>query len=253
MAIAYYNPYYNKTLKTIPVVSAAYGVQKPATKRIASYTGTMVQKKRRQQRSVSLKTLIKRTEPAKHYTWENNAALLHNTLYTCIPTQGITQGTSITNRLADSVYLCALKISGQFLSATTAGAYSMRIIVGWTGEEVTTAGIASGLVSGLGLGDVFLSSTAGIWTANGQINSKAFTTLYDQTIDINSQISAVSDISSFNITVPLNQSFYYQAAGFTQGKTRNLCVLVVAGVAYGTTGVTAAGNCIWSADLIFKD
>lgn len=253
MAIAYYNPYYNKALKTIPFVSAAYGVQKPATKRTSSATGTMVQKRRRQQRSVSLKTLIKRTEPSKHYTLENNAALLHNTLYTCVPTQGITQGTSITNRSGDSVYLCALKIAGQYLSATTAGAYSMRIIVGWTGEELSTVGISTGLVSGLGLGDVFLSTTASIWTPNGQINAKGFTTLYDQTIDINSQISAVSDISSFGFTVPINQSFNYQSAAGVQGKTRNLCVLVVAGVAYGSTGVTAAGNCIWSADLIFKD
>ena len=252
MAIPY-NVYktFKPALNAVPMMVAT-----GQKRRLRNYAPTQTLTKRRRtkpQRSVSLKTLIKRTEAAKHYTFENNAALLHNTLYTCIPTQGITQGTGNTNRVGDEIYLCAIKVMGQYLSASTAGAYSMRLLVGWSGEEYTTANISNQLVSGLGGSEVFLPSTFTTWTPNGLINPKAFTVLYDQTIDINSQITATSDLSSFEFTVPLNQTFCYQSSGSVQGKTRNLCVVVIGGVALGTTGTTPAGNCIWAADLIYKD
>lgn len=254
MAIGYSNyPYFKGALKTVPVMLASRPTdRKTAPVRKASYTNTLV-KRRRTRPSMGLKALIKRTEAAKHFSFDNNAALLHNTMYTCIPTQGITQGTGNINRIGDEIYLCALKVLGQYLTSTTAGAYSLRILVGWTGEEYNTAGISSSLVSGLGTTEVFLPGTVSAWTPNGLINPKAFTVLYDQTVDINSQITATSDLSSFEFTVPINQTFCYQSSGSVQGKTRNLAVVVCAGVAYGVTGTTSAGNCIWSCDLIYKD
>lgn len=201
----------------------------------------------------SLKRAIKDTEPAKHFSFENNASLTHNTVNTCIPTQGITQGTGNINRLGDAIFLCALKIKAEYLTSATAGAYTARVLVGWTGEEFTTAGISSSLQAGLGITEVFLPGTASLFTANGLINPKAFTCLYDSTIDLNSQIAATSDTGSVILSVPINQSFSYQSSGSIQGKTRNLAIVVIGCVAGGVTGTTAAGNFVWTADLIFKD
>lgn len=219
--------------------------------RVASMT--MTKKPRRQMGIKSLKRAIKDTEPAKHFTFENNAPLLHNTVLTCVPTQGLIQGTSNIARIGDAAFLCALKVKGEYLTNVTAGAYTVRFIVGWTGEEVTTVGVSSSLVSGLGISEVFLPGTASLFTCNGLINPKTFTCLSDMTMDLNSQIAATSDTGSIEFNVPINQSFYYQSAGSLQGKTRNLAIVVVGCVAGGTTGVTAAGNMVWSADLIFKD
>lgn len=254
--MAIYNQF-KPAMKAVPVYLASKGAAALATKRQynsgMNHTMVVTHKRQRRGRKMSLKALIKQTEAAKHFTLQDNAALLHNSIYTCVPTQAITQGTTNTTRLGDSVYLCALKVQGHFLAPATAGAYSYRIMVGWTGEELTTANIATTLVSGLGGTELFQPNTFGTWTPIGMINPKAFTVLHDQTIDINSNITAINDLNSFAFTVPLNQNFNYQASGSVQGKTRNLCVIVIGGVALGTSGVTAAGNCIWTADLIFKD
>lgn len=218
-----------------------------------SYTAVASTRTRQAKRSKSLKTLINNTKPAKHLTGDNNRALTHNTIYTMVPSQAIQQSVSGEGRIGDDTYLCALKLTGHFLSHTTAGAYSYRVIVGWSGEELTTAGIATSLQAGLGITELFLPGTAGTWTGNGVINPKAFTVLHDSIYDINSQIAGTADLTTFNITVPINYDFKYQSAGSVQGKTRNLCVVVIGGVAFGTTGTTAAGNCIFAYDLIHKD
>lgn len=226
------------------------GSQKPGYSQ--SYTTSMVKKRRPVTKSQSLKSLVKATEPAKHYTWSNNASLVHNTLLTCAPSQGIAQGLTNTNRLGDSVYLCAVKIHGFYQSASTANAYTFRLQVGWTGEEYGTANIAGQLVSGLTLAEVYLPNTAALASVNGITNPKAFTSLYDLTIDINSQLAATVDVQSFEFTVPLNVNFPYQSDGSVFGKARNLVVVASASVASGVSGTTASGNVVWSGDLIFK-
>lgn len=251
MVMTRYNPYMKTALNTVPLLlskrpgAAAYrntGTRTTLTnKRTKPFTGR------------SLKKLIKSTESAKHFTFETNGTLTHNTIYTCVPTQNPVAGTSNVGRIGDDIYLCALKIHGQFLTAVTANAYTYRILVGWSGEEVTTVGAGSTFVSGLGGTEVFLPGSFTTWTPNGIINPKAFTLLHDETIDINSQISATVDCNSFAFTVPINQDFMYQSAGSAQGKTRNLCIVVVGSVANGVTGTTASGNIIMAADLIFKD
>lgn len=184
---------------------------------------------------------------------DDNGALKHNEILTMVPTQAIQQSVSGEGRIGDDAYLCALKLYGHFLSHTTAGAYSYRLIVGWTGEELTTPNIATQLVSGLGASELFLPGSYSNWTGHGVINPKAFTVLHDSTYDINSQIAGTSDLNSFSLTIPINYDFKYQSPGSVQGKTRNLAVVVIGGVAFGTTGTTVAGNCIVSYDLIHKD
>lgn len=218
-----------------------------------SQTRTLINKRRKKRGPYkSFKKLVYDTEPAKHYTFDGSTSTTHNTIYTCSPTQGIVQGTGATARIGDEVYLCALKLHGLAVAATASNAYKYRVLVGWTGEEYSTANIANQFVSGLGAAEIFLPNTAATLTVNGIVNSKAITIIHDETIDINSQISTVADWSSFSYTVPLNMVYPYQASGSVFGKNKNLVVIVTSAVAGGTTGTTSTGSFVISADLIFK-
>lgn len=188
--------------------------------------------------------------PANHYTGEASTNLFHNTLYTFVPTTGIVQGTTNQTRVGDSIELAALKLKGFFQSTTSPNCFTYRIIVGFTGEEYnfpTTFGI------GLTTTELYQPNTFTSWFPNGVINPKAFTVLYDQVIDSNSQISGSPDINSYECTIPINQHFPYQSQGSIYGKTKNLVVIVMGAVQGGTAGTTAAGAAYCGYDLIFKD
>lgn len=199
----------------------------------------------------SFKKRVKQTEPAKHYAATSPASLVQGNPLSIIPTAGIVQGTSNAQREGDSVDLCALKVRGFYNSAATAGAYSCRILVGWTGEEYA---LPSTFGTGLTTSEIFLANTVTSFVPSGIVNPKAFTVLYDTVIDINSQIAATLDLESFAFTVPLNDTtFPYQADASAFGKTKNLAIVAVAGVAGGTIGTTAAGGITLTYDLVFKD
>jgi len=202
-------------------------------------------------RRYSFKSKVKATEPAKHSTVApTQNPMLADTLYTFSPTQAITQGTGNTNRIGDSIEIMALKVKGFFNTATPTGAYTFRVIVGWSGEEYAAA---STFTSGLGATEIFLPNTVTGWVANGIINPKAFTVLYDQTWDINSMIAAASENQSYAFTVPINQTFNYQATAATMGKLKNLYVVIVGNVFGGTGGITQIGATFMATDLIFKE
>jgi len=215
---------------------------------------TKVNKKRkRPTKGISLKKAIMNTLPAKHFTAEDSFNMTHNTLYTCVPTMGVTQGTTNSQREGDRIRLLALKLKATLQSASTANSYTYRVIVGYSGEEWITANLGTKFVAGAGATELYLPTTSTNWMASGIINPKAFTCLYDRTIDINSQITATVDGFSFADTIQLDSDFSYQSTGSVYGKTRNLCVIVSGSVAGGVAGVTASGAMIPSLDLIFKD
>lgn len=218
-----------------------------------SYTLTTTNKRRQRFRGNSFKRQVMKLHPAKHYTAESSSLNTHNSIVCMCPTQGITQGDGNTNRDGDAIHIESIKIKGTSVSNATAGAYQHRILVGWSGEEITTAQIASQLVSGLSSTELFLPTTTSNWTCNGVINPKAFTVLFDETYDLNSQIASTQDVVAFAATIPIHQDFDYQASGSVMGKTRNLFVVAIACVAGGTAGTTAAGNHLVSVDLIFKN
>jgi len=213
----------------------------------SAYTTT---KRRKLSRNTgSFHALAVKELPAKHYANTALGALTHNTINTIIPTTGITQGLTNTNRIGDHVQLCALKIKGSFNTAVAANGYSYRIIIGYTGEEYNLPTVFG---SGLSSTELFIANTDANWETNGIINPKAFTVLSDTTYDINSQISAVADCLSYGFTVPLNTKLDYQSNGSLYGKTRNLAIVVIGSVIGGTSGTTSAGLTILAYDLIFK-
>jgi len=215
-----------------------------------SRTLTRTRTKKRSNRGVSVRALVQRTKPTKHYTANLDAAFTHNTINTANITAGVTQGDLNSSRDGDSISLVGLKLAGQYFSAVTAGAYTFRIMVGYSGEEYTSTTFGG---AGLGSTELFLPNTSTTFSTLGLVNPRAFTVLHDQTVDLNSQIAAVVDVNSFNIYVPMNNAvFNYQASASALGRLKNLYVIVMACVGGGTTGSTNAGSLVLTADLLFK-
>ena len=243
-------------LKTFPSMGyAAYISQRQQQRQRNgySYTKTTTKRKRPSYSSVqSFKKAVKQTESARHYTGTNPLGLTQGTGLTLIPTTGIVQSNANNGRTGDSVTLCALKVRGFFNTAASSGAYFYRILVGYTGEEYNIPSTFSS--AGLTATEVFLSNTASGFSALGIINPKAFTLLHDEIVTINSSIAASLDGQTYEFTVGLNNTtFNYQADASVQGKTRNLAIYIVGGVAGGTNGVTSAGGTTISWDLVYKD
>lgn len=163
-------------------------------------------------------------------------------------TAQIGQGTGNADRLGDSIYLEALKLEGFFQSATDPNAYRFRLIVGYSGEEY---GVTTFTAGNLTATELFLPSTTTTPT-NGIINPKAFTVLYDEVHDINSQVENYRTIASTRTTIQLKQQFPYQASTSVYGKTKNLYAVVVA-YAADVAAATPIGSAVLSYDLIFKD
>lgn len=212
-----------------------------------SNVGTMTRmrtKKTRYRKTFKEKVLS--IPPAKHLTSDDRRAIGSDTVYGVNITAQVVQGDSNAQRDGDAIYLEALKIKGHYETDTVSNAYKCRIIVGYSGEEFTSAIFSAATLTG---GQVFFSGTNNY---NAIVNPKAFTQLYETTMDLNSQIEGDATIQSFDATIPLKQMFPYQSAASVYGKTKNLYIVLVAygvGIATGTGVGTISMN--W--DLIFKN
>lgn len=195
---------------------------------------------------------VRSLESYKHYPINDNvntANLVANTVYTTSVTTKVVQGDANYQRTGDAIQLVALKIKGVISSATAAGAYGYRVIVGYSTKQYNLSGSAAGL----GMTDIFIPGTGTNWSPSAIINPKAFTCLHDSMIDINSQVTATSDLAQVDIKVPLSGKFDYITDGSVYGKTRNLYIIVIAAVIGGVTGTTSCGSYAFNSDLIFQD
>jgi len=207
-------------------------------------------RKNRRKGPPSFRSMMEKNKPTKHYTTAQSVSFTHNTLSTVNVTAGVTQGDLNSSRDGDSISVTGLKMNGQYFSDALAGAYTFRILVGYSGEEYASTTFAG---AGLGSSELFLPNTGTTFSTLGCINPRAFTVLHDQKIDLNSQIASVVDVGSFSFYVPLNNArFDYQATGSALGKNKNLYVIVMACAGGGTTGTTATGTLVCAIDLLFK-
>lgn len=196
----------------------------------------------------SFKSKVKSINPAKHLSNSTGVTINNTEIYTLNFTSQIIQGTTNAQRLGDSVYLEALKLEGFFQSATDPNCYRFRLMIGYSGEEYGPAVLQNG---NLTASELFLPNTVTTPTL-GVVNPKAFTLLYDEVHDLNSQVTDYRTIGSFRATIPLKQQFPYQAPGSAFGKTKNLYCVVVAYAADVAVSVPI-GSAVMSYDLIFKD
>jgi len=178
-----------------------------------------------------------------------SVSLLHNNFYGYNLTAQIAQSTTMAGRQGDQIYLTHATLKGFFSTSSTAGAYKYRVLVYYSGEEYNPATLGASV----GPSEVFLPNTFGTFNMNGIPNLKAVTLLYDQTIDVNSTITGVSDIAGVDLKIPLNRKFAYQADGSAYGKKDNLYITVLGHVVGGVVGVTSCGQAYLSADVMFKN
>lgn len=216
-------------------------------KGVGSQTLTTMKRQKRKS-SHSFKGQMLKNSAAKHYPAFQLTTIPHNAIYSGNVTAGVVQGTADNQRIGDQIHLAALKIRGSMQTPSNTGGYTFRIIVGYSGEEYGSAGFIPQLTAA----ELFLPTTTSNWTSNGIINPKAFTALYDQTLDLNSLTSDTIEVQSFAFTVQLDKDFPYQASGSPYGKDKNLYVVVIADKGAGS-GLDIATSLAMSWDLIFKE
>lgn len=223
------------------------------TARSRTQTQTITKRKKKMGRSNTLKKKMLAIKPAFHDSVQDSdlaVAHKHNTIYTFSPTQAITQGTGNDGRIGDKIYLEALKFKGVYHSDAATGAYTLRLLIGYSSEEYNAA---TGFVSGAAIADFFLPNTGSTFRTSSIVNPKAFTTIYDSTIEVNSNIANTQEIKNFEDAIQLQKDFSYQSSASQYGKSMNLYVVIMSSVLGGTTGVTNSGATIMTYDLIFKN
>jgi len=214
-----------------------------------SSTQTETKDKRRKVTGGStFKDRVLKLAEAKHFTDGQIVPLVHSIGQTYNVTAQIVQGVSINSRIGDKIYLAALKIKGSYQAPDTSGAYTFRIIVGYSGEEYAQPGFAGGLL-GLTNQEIFHNATTNSWASNGIINPKAFSMVYDERFDINSLTEDTAEVRSFSFDVQLKKEFPYAPATGEFGKFKNLYIWVVA----DRVGAGNSGTLVIAHDLIFKD
>lgn len=242
--------YPNKKQK---VVMAPVSSQKYVKPRRSKYT----KKTSFKPSSVVKKTIL--SMAATYHDTQNDTNLAqnmtHNNLYSNNLTAKVTQGLNGTGRQGDQIFITGVRIKGNYVTNPASNGYQFRLIIGWSGEEYdpTTLG-SSGAGTGLTPADVFLENTGGHLLTSAPINPKAFTALYDQVIDLSSQLSATQEIQHLDAYVPLRKKFPYQALGSVYGKSKNLYVVCLAGVSGGGVPLTTAvGSVNMNSVLSFKN
>lgn len=213
------------------------------------YKKRTVFKRTYKKKKVSLgKQLIRMADSKSHSIEVSLTGMIHNTIGSISPTQLLTQGTGNTNRIGDSVYLQNLVINGYYTCPAVANSICrLRVIVMWSRNILDNQTFVTGVVPTT---DIFLPGTATIAT-NGIVNTKACTILADVILEVNPSISTAKDIKSFAMTVPLNQTFDYVAAGSSKGKRKNLFIVAIPFKVGG--GLVDAGDVVFSHTLKFKD
>jgi len=195
---------------------------------------------------------VRSLAPYKHNTINdsaNTATMTHNTIYTTNITAKVTQGVTNADRIGDFIHPVALKVRGLIVTTAVTGAFAYRILVGYSGEEYNVTASNAGLTAT----ELFLPSTGAFVAGQAIVNHKAFTVLYDETVDINSLVATAADRKTVQLKVSLSGKFPYQASTSSMGKTRNLYFVIIGHVVGGVAGTTSTGTGSFNSDLIFQD
>lgn len=200
----------------------------------------------------SVKRIIHGDSQLKHFTSESSVTpVVSATIYTYSPTQNISAGTAISNRIADQIYLHRLKLHGYVFAAALSNANAkFRVSVVYCAQQTVATTITSG---GLTYAQLFLPNTFSVNGICGVFDEKSVQVLSDQTIDLNSYITSANDIKTFTADIMLRDIKYkYIDTNSTFGQYKNLYVVVQS---YSSAGAnpTNCGSLFFSTDLQFKD
>lgn len=198
-----------------------------------------------------VRKVITSTAQVKHATNTSIVFSMDDTLmYFTSPTQNISQGTAINQRLGDQVKLKYLKINGLFSAATLANAAcKFRISVFYCPEGKAASSVTTGAFTGA---ELFQPNTA-TTPAVGMFDEKAVTVLADMTVDLNSSISTAQDVKSFAFNIPLkNAVLNFREAGSAFSNKRNLYIMVT-GYTPVALNVGDLGFYSYTYDLAYTD
>ena len=163
-------------------------------------------------------------------------AMSIDVLYTFNFTAQIPQGTTDGSRIGDQISLGSLEVNLRYQTGSIGGAYQLRVLIFWSGEEFNPS-INTLTAGSFTASQLFLPGVTGLYPF-APCNSKAVTLLHDQIMNIDSQIEGKSDVGVSRINIPFKgQTFKYQESGSVYGKTRNLYMVVLP-----TATVSGAGE-----------
>jgi len=170
-------------------------------------------------------------------------------VYYTSPTQTISQGTGIGQRIGDQVKLHMLKINGQIDAPTSVVATAkFRVAVFYSTEDKAASSVTA---TAFTQAEIFLPNASP--AVSNHFDEKAVTVLADINFDLNSLTSTAPDVKSFAIYVPLKDvRARYQEGGSAFVDKKNLYIMVT-GWSPIVANVTNIGNCNYAYDLQFKD
>jgi len=249
-----YNPYNNMGA---PSMYGGYNLLP-----IKQFTGTKynyggpgsrtVSKRRRGKRQSGLKQTIRGLESALHNvsnaTGTANFVTSHNNVYSKNLTYDVTQGTAQGNRQGDTIYLCALRLSGFYESPISdANGIIYRIIVYWSDVYAATGNWGTATIT---TGNLFINS--GDRNSTLITDPKKITVLYDETTVIQPSIAQVYTAMDIATKVSIEKAINF-LPGANEVNPRQLYISIIPSVANGTAGITDTGKFIMGTDLIFKN
>ena len=200
---------------------------------------------KRVRKVISSTAQVKHASNALYY-----ASINQDDIHVLSPTQNISQGTAINQRLGDQVKLKSLNINGFFSAATLANAnVKFRVSVFYCTEGKSAS---SGTIGAFTSSELFLPNT-NTTPSYGQFDEKAVTLLADMTMDLNSNISTSQEVKSFVINIPLkNVKCNYKESGSAFSDKKNIYIMVT-GYTPVALNVTDLGQLFYSYDLEFTD
>ena len=171
-------------------------------------------------------------------------------LYTYNFTAQIVQGTTDGTRVGDQINLGSLEVNLRYETGTIGGAYQLRILIFWSGEEYNPSNNTL-TAANFTASQLFLPGVSGL-IPFAPCNSKAVVLLHDQIMNVDSQIEGKPDVGVSRINIPLKgQTFKFQESGSVYGKTKNLYMVALC---TGTvSGAGAFGNVYFQSKLNFMD
>lgn len=198
-----------------------------------------------------VRKVISATAQVKHTSNTSTFVAMDNSdMYFTSPTQNLSQGTAINQRIGDMVKLKYLKIQGNFNSPASANAtVKFRVAVFYSSD----ANAASSVTAGAFAASVLFMPNTTSSTVNAIFDPNAVSVLADLIIDHNSIVSTAKDIKSFAVTIPLkNAPCKFKESGSTFSDKKNLYIMVT-GVTSNGAIVADIGDYSYAYDLAFQD
>lgn len=196
----------------------------------------------------------KKTEEIKLLTFGfGGGNLLHDTLYSVAPLQGLTEGIQSNQRIGTQIFLRNMRLSGQITNLTTQGQVSYRFLLI---RSTIAYNVSAGWGSGVGSTDFMYNN--GVPKIIELINHKAENTkvLMDKRITVNP-----SNANGFTNTVPY--AFDYKPMHKITYTGENLSIqsttpynyywVIIPNYYLGTVGTTVVGNVTSTSLVSFTD